>query len=377
MESYILELKNNVIDKYENNIKTKNDARILSNKIFEATREYVSESTIRRFFYLMPPSNPSITTLNIFSRYIGFDNFYQFTEYHNSGILNVISLSGSDEFIIDEFSRKSQLSFLDIHLLTNHLILLLKEGSLSRVKTYFNSLKIKTKLSKNKNINDLFAQLLGPYIENPIIVDNPVVLLDSMYFKELVLYHYVDVYNINLERYYHALLKMNPNKLDFIFVCSVISLNHFYRGDLNTAAIYFKDIDSVLPENYYELKGRIELLNWIFFKDEKRLINEGKKNQKKIRNFSLDIVLHFIYHKEIEMLKIWFSNFPDLFKKENDWFDKEIDAIIKIGEYMIKEDQAGLLNYVNNKIKILNSQTVLKCIINNILNNDITLVHKN
>lgn len=377
MENYILELKNNVIDKFGNTVKTKNDALILSNKIFEATREYLSESTIRRFFYLMPPSNPSITTLNIFSRYIGFDNFYQVTEYHNSAILNVISFSVSDEFIIDEFSRKSQLSFLDIHLLTNHLILLLKEGSLSRVKTYFNSLKLKTKLSKNKNINDLFAQLLGPYIENPIIVDNPVVLLDSMYFKELVLYHYVDVYNINLERYYHALLKMNPNKLDFIFVCSVISLNQFYRGDLNTAAIYFKDIDSVLPENYYELKGRIELLNWIFFKDEKRLINEGKKNQKKIRNFSLDIVLHFIYHKEIEMLKIWFSNFPNLFKKENDWFDKEIDAIIKIGEFMIKEDQAGLLNYVNNKIKILNSQTVLKCIINNILNSDITLVHKN
>lgn len=58
---------------------TNSDYELLSTHISEEVKEYISASSLKRIFGKVSySSEPSISTLNILARYIGFENWYQF-----------------------------------------------------------------------------------------------------------------------------------------------------------------------------------------------------------------------------------------------------------------------------------------------------------
>lgn len=65
--------------RYGGKIATSNDCKYLSQDISDAINELISESTLRRFFgFLKTTSKPSVVTLNILSKFVGFEDWKDF-----------------------------------------------------------------------------------------------------------------------------------------------------------------------------------------------------------------------------------------------------------------------------------------------------------
>jgi len=68
--------------KYGGKIATSSDCKYLSLEINDTINELISDSTLRRFFgFLQTSSKPSTVTLNILSKYIGFEDWKDFKAF--------------------------------------------------------------------------------------------------------------------------------------------------------------------------------------------------------------------------------------------------------------------------------------------------------
>jgi hypothetical protein len=367
--NYKFELAQSVEQKFGSPIKTKTDAQLLGLKIFEELKIHISESTIKRFFNLIPSGRNSLSTLNIFSRYVGFNSCENFKENCNSNILKVI-FNKSDEFIISKYCKKNELTILDVNLIANRIILLIKEGNIESSKLYFNSYELKVLITGNINLLFLFSQLLGPIIEDPKLIANPHDLLETQYFKQLVIYNYVDLQNQALERYYLAIINTKPSSLDLTFASTIVSLNYVYKNELDLAKLYFEKIDPYQSKIPPVLAGRIALLNWVFKKDNEKLIKAGKLYIRNINYFSIDILQYFILNNNLNMLSLWFYNFPYLIvEKNNTFYDKEINAILLIARILANRNKELFIELLKNKPKFVNSNTIINKIKDKFLEN--------
>lgn len=69
-------LQRALLDKSKLEINQVGFAKLLGIAIFTQTNDYVSETTIRRFFELVPGiTGPSLAIMNMLSRYAGFDSW--------------------------------------------------------------------------------------------------------------------------------------------------------------------------------------------------------------------------------------------------------------------------------------------------------------
>jgi hypothetical protein len=77
-------LKIEIANTLGKNIKTSGDCLLLSNDIFNKISFKVNSNTLRRFFGLVKSNHsPSLTTLDILSKYCGFNSFDQFLKLKN------------------------------------------------------------------------------------------------------------------------------------------------------------------------------------------------------------------------------------------------------------------------------------------------------
>ena len=84
-EEYLLEIKSLVEYSFGRKILNTNDCSDLSNHIFEKEKSSVSIDTLRRLFGLIETkTQPSLFTLEVLSKYIGFKGYYDFV---NSAVL--------------------------------------------------------------------------------------------------------------------------------------------------------------------------------------------------------------------------------------------------------------------------------------------------
>ena len=73
-------LKKEIARKIKREIQSSGDCLFLSNAIFEILDIDISYNTIRRFYNLLPSTNPSIKTLNTLVQFIGYRNYIDFTQ---------------------------------------------------------------------------------------------------------------------------------------------------------------------------------------------------------------------------------------------------------------------------------------------------------
>lgn len=75
-------LLKSIEEKYGLKINSANDCELLSQIIFKKTSILISYNTLRRFFKILPNSNfPSLYTVNVLSKLIGFKDFIELREY--------------------------------------------------------------------------------------------------------------------------------------------------------------------------------------------------------------------------------------------------------------------------------------------------------
>jgi len=354
--TYIDELKNRVAKRFGKPILNKPDSKELRDLIFQYQKEYLSESTIRRFFNLIPTGVTSRTTLDIFSRFIGFPSYSQFAEFCEK-IIHFSNSNNTDAVILNGLKEKEVLSMLEINLISHRINQCIIESDYTLLSLYFNNDKLFRLLTLSDTSHDLFAQSLGPYIENELYLKDIDQLLKTAFFIPLVLHKYVDIQNRGLERYYEWMVNNPREPHDLIFSASILSLNRLYGGEYEKAYFYFQLIDKKGQLLSPVLNGRIALLNWVFSNDLDKLIAEAKKFEEHLLFFSIDLISYLVYFEKLEALKFWFLQFPDALPNEKTWVEKEIYFFYILAKYIALEDFSNLKLWMDQKVMLLNSNT--------------------
>lgn len=354
---YIEELKVRVINKFGKNVASKPDAQELRDVIFLFQKEYLSESTIRRFFHLIPSGIASSVTLDILSRYIGFKSYLQFCEFCEK-IVQFATKSDTDQLILSGFKSKKSLTLLEVNLISYRITQCIMQQAYDLLCLYFNDESFYRLLTSNESIHDMFAQTMGPYIESDSYIQEVDVVLKSRYFIPLILHKYIDIQNKGLEKYYTWMSVNYDNKLDGVLAASILSLNRVYSANLSEAQSYFHLIKEKENITSPVLNGRIALLEWIFSDNFDYLIQKAQLFEKHLMHFSIDILCYLVYFNKIEALKIWFLHFPNTIWNQTSWVEKEIIHFITLAKYISKEDYEGLRQCMAQKIFLMNSKTI-------------------
>lgn len=348
---YIEELRVRVVDCFGNMVATKSDAKKLRDVIFSKQKEYLSESTIRRFFKLIPFGSASRTTLDVFSRFVGFDNYSHFTDYCEQLIADVAK-NNTDQAVLSALQSKNSLSIFEINLINNRIIQLINEEDYKGLSTYFNHDVFAELIRSNKSLNDLFAQTLGPHFANQFPVNEIEKILTTTYFIPLILNHFVDIQNSGMLKFYMWILDNVSEKSELVFPASVIALNHVMNNQLEEAKSYFMLIDENEIGSSPPLNGRIALLKFIFSNDFDELLITAQKFAEQIHLFCVDIVPYLIYTKNNQLLKRWFSQFPHASNSNTSWVEKDILDMLLIGKLISENNFIEVKrirkNYVNN-----------------------------
>lgn len=353
---YIEELKAKVVSKFGKNVVSKPIAQELRDAIFDYQKEYLSESTIRRFFYLIPSGKSSIVTVDILSRYIGLRSYCEFCEFCEK-IVQFTAKTNTDELILNGFQSKIYLTILEVQLISHRIIQCLKEQDLDLLHRYLDNEHLFGLLTLNPSIHDMFAQTLGPYIEDDHYIRDVQKILLTRYFIPLILYKYVDVGNSGLEKYYNWIIVNYNSKYDLLFAASILSLNKIYSNNIEEAKILFDLIDINEYISSPVLSGRIALLCWYFSDDFDELIRKAELFKDNLMLFSIDILCLLLNFDKIVEIKKWFKHFPDINWDQKSWVEKEIDYFITLVRYVSNEDFEGLRICFDKKIYLINSIT--------------------
>jgi len=356
---YIDELRIRVGNRFGSHVRTKPDAQRLRVTIFESQNEYLSESTIRRFFHLIPSGKISRITLDVFSRFIGFTSYLQFSEFCEK-IIHFSTTNNTDAVILDGLKEKELLSMLEVNLIAHRINQCIVESNYKLLKLYFNNDKLFHLLTLSDTTHDLFAQAVGPFVENESLLIDVDQILGTAFFIPLVLNKYVDIQNKSMERYYEWMVKNSKKSIDLVFSASVLSLNSLYTGTHDRAKSFYQLIDHTVALDGPVLIGRIVLLKWVFTNDFDNVIMEAKKYETQLLFFSIDLISYLVFFDKIEALKTWFDFFPTIHITEKTWVEKEILFFYNVARLIAFGKTSDLKLILSQRISVLNSNTTIE-----------------
>lgn len=188
----MIKIKEDLIKKSGLALKSARDCKLLSDLILNETSEYLSAQTIRRLLGLVRyTSTPTLVTLDILSRYLGFDSYNSFvlsstlnlsTDSTNTGLLFISSMYSTP---LENFN--------------------------------------------GKNTHFLFRTVSKTLFENPGLIDDLVdEVLKSPAFKEFFIERFppIDLLNQNSTNLFSRLQTLYPRSIWFnLFIDSIIYLN--------------------------------------------------------------------------------------------------------------------------------------------------------
>ena len=257
-------LKKEIAKKIKREIKSSGDCIFLSNAIFEILDIDISYNTIRRFYNLLPSTNPSIKTLNTLAQFIGYRNYIDFTQnfkYKEKINLTEIiykSVSENNNEEIVNFVNKSKKSSEDFISLV---IILIRElwhnGNYRLINRIFN---LKALNFDSFSYDEVLK--LGNSIGLLIRKKNKLhpLLLNNINFLDCVFLIFVDYSSLN--KYYGdalEIIKKNNIRYDItLFSTSVLEFRNFINNveleNLNTNRLYKKQLHSILIGRLLSLK---------------------------------------------------------------------------------------------------------------------------
>ena len=257
-------LKKEIAKKIKREIKGRGDCIFLSNAIFEILDIDISYNTIRRFYNLLPSTNPSIKTLNTLAQFIGYRNYIDFTQnfkYKEKINLTEIiykSVAENNNEEIVNFVNKSKKSSEDFISLV---IILIRElwhnGNYRLINRIFN---LKALNFDSFSYDEVLK--LGNSIGLLIRKKNKLhpLLLNNINFLDCVFLIFVDYSSLN--KYYGdalEIIKKNNIRYDItLFTTSVLEFRNFINNveleNLNINRLYKKQLHSILIGRLLSLK---------------------------------------------------------------------------------------------------------------------------
>lgn len=257
-------VKLEIADTFGKNIKTSGDCLLLSNDIFDKISFKINSNTLRRFFGLVKSNYlPSLTTLDILSKYCGFNSFDEFLKlktkkhvtdnkdhYADSILIYLVSLFR--ETYVKEFENKTFSSVVK-----ETIIFLERHPELSD--------KFQRAISKTKNGQDF-------YFEQFINLDK----LNSFYGEGL--------------RYY--LLEKKTTEAQ-IFGHSILCLKSWLTGNDVEMASHYKHLNacSFTKELHPFLSGRFFashlLYAYVYNLSAQKILTEAKQIHRSIKDIGI------------------------------------------------------------------------------------------
>lgn len=257
-------LKKEIARKIKREIQSSGDCLFLSNAIFEILDIDISYNTIRRFYNLLPSTNPSIKTLNTLVQFIGYRNYIDFTQNfkfkEKINLTEIIykSVAENNNEEIVNFVNKSKKSSEDFISLVIILIRELWHNGNYRLINRIFSLKALNFDSFSYDEVLKIGNSIGLLIRKKNKL--PPLLLNNINFLDCVFLIFVDYSSLN--KYYGdalEIIKKNNIRYDItLFSTSVLEFRNFINNveleNLNINRLYKKQLHSILIGRLLSLK---------------------------------------------------------------------------------------------------------------------------
>lgn len=288
-EEHLHEMRSLVSYSFGKKIYTTSDCSELAQHIFEKVKCAVSTDTLRRFFGLIETnSQPSLFTMEILSKYVGFSGYYDFVDsvvlvgkhYLNRQLLNCISGEQSSHQAL--LNLKKCKPSLDYYSTLNQLILFaFHQKEKLFFEQVFNDQPGFEWISIFKYEIYQTIQLLGKLVEEnlwlqEIAISNYVGLPYSFdYFVEWYVCDDSPYYDKLLENYYLTNVS-NPEKV--IFYNAIKALKHYRKNELKEFEIHAKALVELAEQTKTNniLKSRIIGVQFLLYFPEDNLAAEKK-----------------------------------------------------------------------------------------------------
>lgn len=328
------------------------DIKFLKEDIESTTGVEIGFNTLRRLFGFLEKTNPSITTLNSLSKYIGYNSFShyknkqkKFNEWYFQQYLQRLLLSKkvTDEdvnFINTNVSNGENITYLAYFLSFQ-----IQSNNLALLDFIFKNLSFKnvsgTNIQKFSTI--LSTSLLNISEKKSLSLFRALIHHNS--FRNNIPLAYIDYTHLNSRylKFLAVIEELGDNDADLLFVALMKFYNHFYREDdiINIDIKKPKGFDSM----YIVLKGRFYgfyiLSDKLNSSVKKQIIDIKKHNRG--NHFLQEIVPALIIKEEYTFLEELINLFyEDLF--ESDRWDANTASVI----YLIA---LANVNWKSNNIK--------------------------
>ncbi len=253
-------LKKEIERKIRRSITKKRDCEFLSDAIFETIDLDISNNTLRRFYGLLPKTRPNKKTLDTLAKFIGFKNYFHFTQTYENSVKNyefiliyrILQEDDHEELInVINQAKKTSVDFVGLITIlvrellhTENYILLDKLFRLDSLA--FNSFSYSEVL--------ILGNAVGLLIRSKSKLDP--LLLSNINFLDCVYLIFVDYSSLN--KYYGdslGFIKNNQNREDIaLFSRSLIGFRNF----LNNKSVDYIDVDANTKRRLHPiLTGRL------------------------------------------------------------------------------------------------------------------------
>lgn len=304
------------------------------------TNTKIGFNTLRRFFGYLKSTTPNLNTLNILSKYIGYENFSAYQKKYLKDAdwfewTQTIKIELSDTLSENDIQWLETLQHTnDYHLKIASIIkTFIYRKNYTILNQFFDSRIFKFKetnqLKLAANICLLFRSLNNEEIKIIVQKTTP-----NVVFRENILHWFVDYSNFN--NYYGAFLLestkyASPESHEALFYDLILSYNDYLCCKSNLNLI---DLNRLQPDFFIVLQGRCLAYNLLYFSEQKnnfefeqtwiklleKITISGKVNMITIeifpallfiKDFEKTTYLIQNYYEELLTLENW-SSYPNL-----------------------------------------------------------------
>lgn len=341
---YVQVLKNYVEVEFGQKIQSKPDCISLSQELKRVTGTTVSYNTLRRVFNVLPNehSKPRVATLNVLSKYLGYDNFSAFMLFPKDQSnslriherLNSMNPSFEVWYATDMLQKvKDSNDIVGIAFILRTLILEFRYTELLEI---MKSNAFEQFSMQSREVLASLAELTGNYfiqINNKDFVKQ---LITQTYYVKTILSFFVA--NGDLAGSYGNHIQLvnqhTQVKEQILFTSSLLAWNAAIYNNKEVFNHHLNRIQAIAdPKGYFAvLQGRLDLIQCLSTAKEfklnhsllNQLINKVQGNDEYILLYSFDITSYLLVTLQLELLQIWVNKFGRKLRKTFRWSDFSI-----------------------------------------------------
>jgi hypothetical protein len=350
-----IDLKQKVASKFGRPICSLSDLKDLKDEILLFTNQSVGFNTLRRFYGFLPTTKPRRNTLNLLSKYVGFENYSSFTNGYkldkvwfdwdqiNNIIFNNSLVEKDINWLIKK--RKSEHYYMYLTYLISSYIDTKKTKYLNVI---FNQPKLfEVDRKEFAKISTSISKKLKSFSNENLKWISKFLKYES--FRNLMLYSYVDVDTLNA--YYGYVLKKSlsliTKKDEILFTKLMLGFYNFVRYK----PISYKINSLEIPENCHPiLLGRYHSMKLILEPKNSNInFNQflalSKNIDSKIELFQEYIPILIIL-KKVEKIEQIFNNFYNELIDYEHWDHIHIERynLIALSLVYLKNDEHQLVS---------------------------------